>query len=104
MKGGQVRVDPNLYAILNPKPAPHTEAIRKDVIFKSINSCTNAAYVISPVDPNAQSAEAAATFTLHQASSTFQPGVVPKVKVEALKFRNRKVTRTSGLELHQVDL
>jgi len=78
-----------------------TESVRKDAIFKSIGNSTNPAYVISQVDPNqAKSAEEAATFTLHKASNTFTSGQVPKVKVEALKFRNRKVTRTSGLELH----
>lgn len=91
--------------MLNPKPPGQTETMRKDAIFKSVTACSNPAYIVSPVDPNqAQSAEEASTFTLHQASSTFNSGPVPKVRIEALKFRNRKVTRTSGLELHQVDL
>ena len=105
MKGGMIRIDPNLGAILQPKPIPGTESVRKDAIFKSISNCTNAAYVISQVDPNqAQSATEASTFTLHQASSSFQSGTVPKVKVDAFKYRNRKVTRMSGLELFQIDL
>ena len=82
-----------------------TDSVRKDAIFKSIGNCTNPAYVISPVDPNqTQSAQEASSFTLHKATSTFHAGQIPKVKVEALKYRNRKVTRISGLELHQVDL
>ena len=105
LKGGLVRLDPQLYAILNPKPSSQTHTIRKDAIFKSLTSCTNPAYVISEVDPNqAQSAQEASSFTLHQASSTFNHGQVPKVKIEALKFRNRKITRTTGLELHQIDI
>lgn len=106
LKGGQIRIDPLLYAILNPKPAGQTETVRKDAIFKSITSCTNAAYVISTVDPNeAKSAQEAESFTLqHKASNTYHHGQVPKVKVEALKYRNKKQTRMSGLELYQVDL
>ena len=105
LKGGLVRLDPNLYEILHPKPPPMTDSVRKDAIFKSINNCTNPGYVISPVDPNqVAGAQEASSFTLHQASSSFHSGNIPKVKIEALKFRNRKVTRTSGLELHQVDL
>lgn len=52
MKGGLIRIDPNLGAILHPKPPTSTESVRKDAIFKSISNCTNAAYVISQVDPN----------------------------------------------------
>jgi len=79
--------------------------VRKDVIFKSIASCTTPAFIIQPVDPNqASSAQETAAFTLHNASSSLHSGQVPKVKVEALKYRNRKITRTSGLELFQVDL
>lgn len=105
LKGGQIRIDPNLFEILAPKPPPMTETVRKDAIFKSLSSCTNAAYVISPVDPNqALNAQEASSFTLHQASSSFHAGKVPTVKVEAFKYRNRKVTRTCGLELYQVDL
>jgi len=52
MKGGLIRIDPKLYAILNPKPPAHTESIRKDAIFKSIGNCSNPAYVVTPVDPN----------------------------------------------------
>ena len=96
-----MRLDPNLYEILHPKPPPMTDSVRKDAIFKSISNCTNPGYVISPVDPNqAQGAQEASSFTLHQASSSFHSGNIPKVKIEALKYRNRKVTRISGLELH----
>ena len=52
LKGGLIRLDPNLYDILHPKPPPMTESVRKDAIFKSINNCTNPGYVISQVDPN----------------------------------------------------
>ena len=52
LRGGLVRLDPHLYAILNPKPPGQTESIRKDNIFKSISSCTNPAYVVTQVDPN----------------------------------------------------
>ena len=52
LKGGLIRIDPNLYEILHPKPPPMTDSIRKDAIFKSINNCTHPAFVISPVDPN----------------------------------------------------
>ena len=40
LKGGLVRLDPQLYAILNPKPSSQTHTIRKDAIFKSLTSCT----------------------------------------------------------------
>ena len=46
LRGGLVRIDPNIYAILSPKPPPMTETIRKDAIFKSINNCTNPAFII----------------------------------------------------------
>ena len=52
LKGGLIRIDPKLYAILHPKPPANTESIRKDAIFKSIGNCSNAAYVVTPVDPN----------------------------------------------------
>ena len=52
LKGGQVRLDPNIYAMLNPKPPGQTETMRKDAIFKSISACANPAYIVSPVDPN----------------------------------------------------
>jgi len=105
-KGGQIRLDPLLYNILQPKPAPHTETIRKDAIFKSIGNCSNAAFVLTPVDPNqAVSAEEASTFTLIKTpASAFHPGKVPAVKIEALKYRNKKITRISGLEVYQIDL
>ena len=105
LKGGLIRLDPHVYAILNPKPPAMTESVRKDVIFKSIPSCTVPAFVIQPVDPNqALSAQEASAFTLHHAASSLHNGKVPSVKVEALKYRNRKITRVSGLELFQVDL
>ena len=102
LKGGQIRLDPILYAILHPKPQATIDTIRKDAIFKSIPNCTNPAFVISPVDPNQNlQAQEAQTFTLiKQQSSTFHSGVVPKVKIEALKYRNKKITRVSGLELY----
>ena len=90
---------------MNPKPDARTETIRKDAIFKSIGNCTNPAFVLSQVDPNkAVSAQDAAQFTLHQDKSTLHNGPVPKVKIEALKYRNKKVTRISALELFQIDL
>ena len=52
LKGGLIRIDPKIYAILQPKPQHGTETVRKDVIFKSMSSCTNPAFVISEVDPN----------------------------------------------------
>ena len=52
IKGGLIRLDPNLYAILHPKPPPMTDKVRKDAIFKSIANGTNPAFVISQVDPN----------------------------------------------------
>ena len=52
LKGGLIRIDPNLYAILHPKPPLNAESIRKDAIFISISNCTNSAYVVSQVDPN----------------------------------------------------
>ena len=81
LRGGLVRLDPHLYAILSPKPPPMTDSIRKDAIFKSIGSCTNPAYVVSQIDPNQlQSAQAAASFTLQsRTSNTFHGGPVPKV-------------------------
>lgn len=80
--------------------------MRKDAIFKCITNCSNPAFVITPVDPNsALAASEASSFTLiKQPSSTFHPGIVPKVKIEALKYRNKKITRVSGLELYQIDL
>ena len=65
LKGGQIRLDPILYAILHPKPQATIDTIRKDAIFKSIPNCTNPAFVISPVDPNQNlQAQEAQTFTL----------------------------------------
>ena len=46
LKGGLIRLDPHIYAILNPKPPAMTESVRKDVIFKSIPSCTSPAFVV----------------------------------------------------------
>ena len=46
LRGGLVRIDPNIYAILSPKPPPMTDNIRKDAIFKSISNCTNPAFII----------------------------------------------------------
>ena len=42
--------------------------------------------------------------TIHKGKKSAHLGEVPKVQIEALKYRNHKVTRVSGLELFQVDL
>ena len=42
--------------------------------------------------------------TIHKGKKTAHMGEVPKVQIEALKYRNHKITRVSGLELFQIDL
>ena len=83
----------------------------------------NPAYIVTEVDPNqmmkeqqvssAANLSAAATqestvgapmLTLHKGKRTTHMGDVPKVKIEALKYRNHKVTRVNGLEFFQIDL
>ena len=40
---------------------------------------------------------------MHRGKRTAHLGEVPKIKIEALKYRNHKITRVSGLELFQID-
>ena len=61
LKGGMIRIEQLIFGIMHPKPEALTETIRKDVIFKSITNCSNPAYVVTPVDPDA---EQASSFTL----------------------------------------
>ena len=42
--------------------------------------------------------------TIHKGKKSAHMGEVPKVQIEALKYRNHKITRVSGLELFQIDL